>query len=142
MIRTETDYKRAMRERDEQAKRLKAQEQRLKKEGLGRAEVKRAMDPVRSFHQELVEEIRVYEALKGGDLRAVSRLATLGQQMVGLRIAKGLSQRDLAARLEVHESQVSRDERNEYHGLTLERAGRIMEALGVRLVPSYVPVSA
>jgi len=104
--------------------------------------VKRAMDPVRSFHQELVEEIRVYEALKGGDLRAVSRLATLGQQMVGLRIAKGLSQRDLAARLEVHESQVSRDERNEYHGLTLERAGRIMEALGVRLVPSYVPVSA
>ncbi len=142
MIRTETDYKRAVRERDEQAKRLKAQEQRLKKEGLGRAEMKRAMDPVRSFHQNLVEEIRVYEALKRGDLRAVSRLGTLGQQMVGLRIAKGFSQRDLAARLGVHESQVSRDERNEYHGLTLERAGRIMEALGVRLVSSYVPVSA
>jgi len=142
MIRTENDYKRAVRERDEQAKRLKVQEQRLKKDGLGRAELKRALDPVRSFHQDLVEEIKVYEAIKRGDLRAVSRLGTLGQQMIGLRIAKGLSQRELAARLGVHETQVSRDERNEYHGLTLDRANRIMEALGVRLVSSYVPASA
>jgi len=142
MIRTENDYKRAVRERDEQAKRLKVQEQKLKKDGLARAELKRALDPVRSFHQDLVEEIKVYEAIKRGDLRAVSRLGTLGQQMIGLRIAKGLSQRELAARLGVHETQVSRDERNEYHGLTLDRANRIMEALGVRLVSSYVPVSA
>jgi DNA-binding XRE family transcriptional regulator len=97
---------------------------------------------VRSFHQDLVEEIKVYEAIKRGDLRAVARLGTLGQQMIGLRIAKGLSQRELAARLGVHETQVSRDERNEYHGLTLDRATRIMEALGVRLVSSYVPASA
>ena len=142
MIRTENDYKRAVRERDEQAKRLKVQEQKLKKDGLARAELKRALDPVRSFHQDLVEEIKVYEAIKRGDLRAVARLGTLGQQMIGLRIAKGLSQRELAARLGVHETQVSRDERNEYHGLTLDRATRIMEALGVRLVSSYVPASA
>ena len=142
MIRTENDYKRAVRERDEQAKRLKVQEQKLKKGGLGRAELKRALDPVRSFHQDLVEEIKVYEAIKRGDLRAVARLGTLGQQMIGLRIAKGLSQRELAARLGVHETQISRDERNEYHGLTLDRANRIMESLGVRLVSSYVPASA
>lgn len=43
------------------------------------------------------------------------------------------SQRDLAARLGVHESQVSRDERNEYHGITLERAGRVLDALKVKL---------
>jgi hypothetical protein len=33
----------------------------------------------------------------------------------------------------VHESQVSRDERNEYHGVTVERASRILDAMGVRL---------
>jgi hypothetical protein len=33
----------------------------------------------------------------------------------------------------VHESQVSRDERNEYHGVTVERASRILDALGVDL---------
>jgi hypothetical protein len=33
----------------------------------------------------------------------------------------------------VHESQVSRDERNEYFGITLERAARVLDALGARL---------
>jgi len=142
MIRTEAEYKRALRERDDQAERLKAQEQKLKEEGLSRTELKRAMDPLRSFHLDLIEEIQVYESLKRGDLRAVGRLDGLGQQLVGLRIAKGLSQRELAEKLGVHESQVSRDERNEYHGLTLERANKILEAFGVRLVTSYETVSA
>jgi transcriptional regulator with XRE-family HTH domain len=39
----------------------------------------------------------------------------------------------LAKRLNVHESQVSRDERNEYFGITLERAIKILDALNVRL---------
>jgi len=39
----------------------------------------------------------------------------------------------LAQRLGVHESQVSRDERNEYHNITLDRAGRILDVLGVEL---------
>jgi len=34
--------------------------------------------------------------------------------LAALRIARGVSQRDLAGRLGVHESQVSRDKRNEY----------------------------
>jgi len=142
MIRTEAEYKRALRERDDQAERLKAQEQKLKEEGLSRTELKRAMDPLRSFHLDLIEEIQVYESLKRGDLRAVGRLDGLGQQLVGLRIAKGLSQRELAEKLGVHESQVSRDERNEYHGLTLERANKTLEAFGLRLVTSYETVSA
>jgi hypothetical protein len=29
---------------------------------------------------------------------------------------------------------VSRDERNEYHGITVDRAMRILDAMGVRLV--------
>ncbi len=42
-------------------------------------------------------------------------------------------QRELARRLDVHESQVSRGERNEYFGITLERAVKILDALNVRL---------
>jgi hypothetical protein len=30
--------------------------------------------------------------------------------------------------------QVSRDERNEYHGITVERAGRILDAIGVEIL--------
>jgi transcriptional regulator with XRE-family HTH domain len=48
----------------------------------------------------------------------------------------------LARRLGVHESQVSRDERNEYFGITLERAERILAALKVRLRTSVEVDSA
>jgi len=53
--------------------------------------------------------------------------------LIALRIARGVSQRKLAERLGVHESQVSRDERNEYHGITLDRASRVLDALEVDL---------
>ena len=56
-------------------------------------------------------------------------LERFGRMLIGLRIAQGVSQRELAERLGVHESQVSRDERNEYHGASLERANRVLEAL-------------
>jgi transcriptional regulator with XRE-family HTH domain len=39
----------------------------------------------------------------------------------------------LARRLHVHESQVSRDERNEYFGITLERTIKILDTLNVQL---------
>jgi transcriptional regulator with XRE-family HTH domain len=53
--------------------------------------------------------------------------------LIAVRIAQGVTQRELAKRLGVHESQVSRDERNEYFGITLERAARVLDALGARL---------
>ncbi len=60
----------------------------------------------------------------------------LGTKLVALRIARGITQRELAQRLEVHESQVSRDERNKYHGVTAERASRIHDALHVQMKSS------
>ena len=33
----------------------------------------------------------------------------------------------------MHETQVSRDERNEYFGITLERAAKILDTLNVQL---------
>ena len=38
--------------------------------------------------------------------------------LIGVRFAMGLSQRELAAKLAVHKWQVSRDERNEYYGVS------------------------
>jgi transcriptional regulator with XRE-family HTH domain len=58
--------------------------------------------------------------------------------LISARIAKGLTQRQLAEKLGVNESQVSRDERNEYHGVTLDRAARILEVLGVELRTTVV----
>ena len=64
-------------------------------------------------------------------------LAGIGQRLIGIRIYLGISQRDLAKKLGVHETQVSRDERNEYHGITVERVEEILTALGVNMKSSF-----
>ena len=133
MIRNETEYGEAVsRLRDEEA-RLSEQKAKLVEMNLGAEEIERVLDPFRSFHLQLREEVEYYERLRRGEVGALQNLRGLGQMLVGLRIARGLTQRNLAELLEVHESQVSRDERNEYHGLTVERASRILDALQVRL---------
>jgi ribosome-binding protein aMBF1 (putative translation factor) len=106
----------------------------LKADGLTPVQIKRATDPMESFHLQLVEEVQSYERLKRGEFDEIHNLRGVGRLLIGLRIAQGLSQRELAERLGVHESQVSRDERNEYHGVTLERAERILNALHAELV--------
>jgi len=133
MIRNEKEYREAVERIRQEKERLARQEAELKAMGLGPAEVKRALDPMRSFHQQLEEEVTGYERLKRGEFDEIENLRGLGQLLVSLRIARGLTQRQLAQRLGVHETQVSRDERNEYHGITLERAAKILEALGVEV---------
>jgi ribosome-binding protein aMBF1 (putative translation factor) len=133
MIRNENEYREAAARLAEEKKRIKAQRAELKKMGLAAGEIKRAIDPVLSFHQQLEEEVRSYERLKRGQFDELSDLRGIGHLLISLRIAQGLTQRELADRLGVHESLVSRDERNEYHGITLERAARILDALGVEL---------
>lgn len=133
MIRNETEYQEASARLAEERKRLAEHRARLKKTGLSDEEVKRVIDPIESFHLQLKEEVESYERLKRGEFEDLDNLRGLGHLLISLRIAQGISQRELAKRLDVHESQVSRDERNEYFGITLERAIKILDALNVRL---------
>jgi DNA-binding XRE family transcriptional regulator len=133
MIRSESEYQEAVKRLSEEQKRLGEHRARLKETGLADEEIKRVIDPMESFYLQFKEEVESYECLKRGEFEELDNLRGLGHLLIALRIAQGVSQRELAKRLEVHESQVSRDERNEYFGVTLERAGRILEALNVRL---------
>lgn len=133
MIRNESEYQEALSRIMEERERLKEHRVHLEGMGLTNEELKRALDPLRSFHLQLEEEVETYERLKRGDVGELLNLHGLGHTLVALRIALGLTQRELAQRLGVHESQVSRDERNEYHGITVERASRVLDAMGVRL---------
>ena len=134
MIRTETEYQAAVKRLDAERERINEQRTILERSGLKPSEVKRAIDPVLGFHLKLQEEVDSYVRIKRGDFREVENLIGMGRLLIGLRIFLGLSQRQLAQKLEIDESQVSRDERNEYRGVSFERAHAILEALGVRLV--------
>lgn len=133
MIRNEAEYKEAVTRLDQESQRLKEHAKRLKTAGLKGSELKRVMDPMESFHLQMKEEVESYERLKRGEFEELDNFRGFGHLLISLRIAKGVTQRELAARLEVHESQVSRDERNEYFGITVERAIKILDALKVHL---------
>lgn len=133
MIRNEIEYKEAVRRLADEQSRLKEQRAKLVELDLSKQEIKRVLDPVRSFHEQLKEEVESYERLKRGEFDELRNFDGVGRLLIALRIAQGLSQRDLAECLGVHESQVSRDERNEYHGITVERANKILEVLGAEL---------
>ena len=137
MIRNEAEYQEAVLRLEQERRRLVDHQAHLLGMGLDDDEVKRALDPLRSFHLQLDEEVQDYARLKRGDLGELLNLHGLGRTLVALRIAKGLTQRDLANRLGVHESQVSRDERTEYHGITVERASRLLDAISVRMHSAF-----
>lgn len=138
MIRNETEYQEAVKRLREEADRIKEQKARLGEMDLSKEEIKRALDPVRSFHEQLKEEVASYERLQRGEFDELENFEGLGRLLVALRISQGLNQRELAERLGVHESQVSRDERNEYHGITVDRANRILEAMGASVRTAVV----
>jgi transcriptional regulator with XRE-family HTH domain len=133
VIRNENEYQEAVRRIEEEKNRLVEHEARLERMGLNKAERKRALDPLRSFHLQRVVEVESYDRHKRGDFDELVNFHGLGNLLIALRISHGLTQRELAERLGIHESQISRDERNEYHGITVERASRILEAMGAEL---------
>lgn len=129
MIRNEPEYQEALRRLEQDRYVAAKQREALGSAGLREEEVERGMEPLLSFQAQLAEEIEWYENVRRRNFPVIHRLTDVGRLLVALRIANGMSQRELADRLGVSESVVSRDERNEYHGITVERAQRILDAL-------------
>ncbi len=134
MIRNETEYQQAVARVDAEKKRFSEHIEAWKNQGFTADQIAKLREPLESFHMQLVEEVQSYERLKRGQFSEFENLHGLGQILIGLRVARGMTQRELARRLNVDETMVSRDERNEYHGITVDRAKRVLDALGVRLV--------
>jgi transcriptional regulator with XRE-family HTH domain len=131
MIRSDAEYRDAVARSRKSAERLIEYREELQCQGLSDDEVEMSAGLMVSFLDDLNEEIGLYERIKEGDLSTFRTLREVGLLLIAARLARGLSQRELADRLEVHESQVSRDEKNEYQGISLERAAQILEVLSI-----------
>lgn len=142
MIRTDQEYELTRQKLADQEDRVRQQAAQLKAMGIDKDGIKRVLDPIRSFSAQLQDEIETYERLKRGEFPEIENFDGMGQLLIALRISKGITQRELAQRMGVNESQVSRDERNEYAGVTLDRAQRILEALQVTLTTSVRVLSS
>lgn len=108
---------------------LAQQRSALEAVGLSVADIKRGLDPMECIRAQLMDELTQYERARRRDFEPIMTLTGIGQLLIAARIANGLTQRDLADRLGVNETQVSRDERNDYHGITVDRAQRILDCM-------------
>jgi DNA-binding Xre family transcriptional regulator len=86
-----------------------------------------------SMIRQLEEEIEEYDRLTAGSVTIppLERLDQIAPFIVRLRIAKGVSQTELANRLGVSKQVVSRSEEDDYQGVGLERLQNILDVLGV-----------
>lgn len=132
MIRSENEYQKAIERLEEERKVMDRQRAHFVELGHSGDELNRLMQPLVSFHNQLKEEVEAYEGMKRGNLGTLYEFNNIGRWLIGVRIALGLSQKEFAGELGVSEAQVSRDENNEYHGITLDKAQRILETFNIR----------
>jgi HTH-type transcriptional regulator/antitoxin HigA len=84
--------------------------------------------------RQLEDELRAYDELKSGELKLpkIERLEEIAPFVVKLRIAKGLSQTELAQRLGISKQVISRYEESDYQTVGLARLQEILDALGTK----------
>lgn len=133
MIKTQKEYLEAKKRVAQEFKNIKSHEKKMKEAGLTKSQIRLASDPLLTFTYQLKEEVEEYERLMKGQFGSLENLNGIGHILVALRIFKGIKQKDLAKKLGVPESQVSRDERNEYHGASVEKIQNVLDKLGVKL---------
>lgn len=139
MIKTESAYREAVEKLVQDKKFIELEKKRLKDMGLENDHIELAIQPYISFHEQLKEEVEYYERIKRGEFEPVVNLRTLGRTLIAYRIYCGMSQQELAEKLGVSPSQVSRDERNEYYGATIERIQNIMDAMNMTSITKINP---
>jgi len=87
-----------------------------------------------SMIRQLEDELREYDELKSGvlNLPQVERLSQIAPFIARIRIAKGVSQAELARRLGVSKQVISRYEESDYQTVAIARLEEILDAIGIK----------
>lgn len=102
------------------------------------------VDAVSSQLADLEAELREYEAVREGRFRMeeLDVIADLPARLIKARIARGLSQRELADRLGLKEQQIQRYEATDYETAKWSRIREVAGALSLELSGSTQPEEA
>ncbi|MFN2427914.1 MAG: helix-turn-helix domain-containing protein [Candidatus Binatia bacterium] len=103
--------------------------------GLHPAALKAMRDGAQSQLNELDEQIAEYETLRDGDVSsiAVDSIEGIGVALIKARIARKLTHKALAERMQLAEQQVQRDEATFYEGASIRRLQEVANALNLRI---------
>lgn len=88
--------------------------------------------------RQLEDELREYDQLKSGELKLphMARLDEIAPFIAKIRIAKGVSQTELAGRLGVSKQVISRYEESDYQTVGIARLQEILDAIGIKTLVS------
>ena len=106
-------------------------EKRGHEEGVHPLIVKAHKEAVSSQLADLENEMREYEALRSGDFQFddLSSVTQIPSVLIRARIARGLSQKNLADRVGVKEQQIQRYEATDYSSASLSRITEVASVL-------------
>jgi predicted XRE-type DNA-binding protein len=145
MIRTEQEYKKLKAKVEEQEQLLQEERKKLEEQGFTEQMIQIAIGFAENFHFNDKREVEEYEQVMRGEFDPYTcKLGEIGKHLIKLRLWRGLTQSELANRMGVSNSQVSRDERFEYSGASMERISQVLKALDVELMfaaPQIVEVA-
>ena len=99
---------------------------------------KGVLEHIEQLAQEVVEYDKIKYSAVPEKLHA-SDLFDIRNQIIKLRIAKGITQAELASRLGVPQSEISRFEREGYEGYSVKMLERILEALNTDVEIDLIP---
>lgn len=133
MIRNDREYQCTVERIADFTGQIKSVTQQMSPEGFDRDDIELATSGTKILMKELIWERDFYDRLRTEGLSAIPDYPPeeRGKVLIAIRIARGMKQRELADALGVNEAQMSRDEKQEYRGITQERYARVLAALGV-----------
>jgi hypothetical protein len=129
MIRTDNEYQEAIKRLENDKAVIEQKKQQYIALNLSEEQIETLLEPEICFHEQLEDEVKWYSSVRAGHITPTKTLSDIGKMLIAFRIATGLTQAQLAQALNIPPSQISRDERNEYRGVSLDRAQRIFDAI-------------
>lgn len=131
MIKTEQAYLHAKKIIKEFEDTYEEKKQQLQAEGWTDEQIDLGLSPSEHMIENLKREVKEYGDIKQGLFDKTITFSNIGIRLIQFRIFKKVSQSVLAKRLGVTPALISRDERNNYSGITFDKAKRILNALGI-----------
>ena len=132
MIKSAREKNRKLQEIKDCEKLIAQNRELLERIGLSKEQIDTHIEPTDAILKELQAEVAEYESLTHGTPPSDS-IEKIGDMLVKLRIYKQLTQKALADKIGVDETQVSRDERHHYRGVSLDRLLKVVQALDVHM---------
>jgi ribosome-binding protein aMBF1 (putative translation factor) len=96
---------------------------------------KAQQEAIKSQYEELLQELKEYEELKSGKRKIirVNSFEHLPIALIQARIARGLTQKELAQELGLTEKQIQRYEASSYAKASLARIQQIIDVLNIKI---------